>query len=406
MVYEAFSALSDKSYDVIVCDYQMPEMDGIQVLRTLRENGDRVPFILFTGKGREEVAMEALNLGADRYIQKGGDPRAQFLELRHAVQQLFQQVRAEAELEQSNRELEVLFRATGELMGATDLERIGSIIHGAVSKVMRADVVILSSYDPQYKTISTEAVFMDGRSMDRSTFRPLPLEGDGRGTQSRVIRSGKAMIVPDYRSLVEGEGRFGEDAGIGPSAAEDEKVGFPRSAVLLPLKQEGGVVGVLQVMSYRPGDYAERHLRFLEPLAGNAAAAISMARLHREANLELDRRGQAEHQRLLMEAMMEACDNGIMIWHAAPGQEEFHPVIWNPSAARYLFGDEGEGFSTLKDCSTLLSQDLDALAREACRTGRKLVVLAVREGVPDASAMEIAVTPLDSENVGLLILSK
>ena len=40
-----------------------------------------IPFIIFTGKGREEVVIEAINSGADSYLQKGGDPRMQFGEL-------------------------------------------------------------------------------------------------------------------------------------------------------------------------------------------------------------------------------------------------------------------------------------------------------------------------------------
>jgi CheY-like chemotaxis protein len=64
---EALALMKAKRYDAIVSDYQMPEMDGIEFLRAIRRAGDRTPFILFTGKGREEVAMEALNNGANFY---------------------------------------------------------------------------------------------------------------------------------------------------------------------------------------------------------------------------------------------------------------------------------------------------------------------------------------------------
>ena len=77
-------------YDVIVSDYQMPEMSGIDLLKALKNKGNDVPFILFTGKGREEVAMEAINNGADFYIQKGGNPSVQFQELKNAIFKLAQ----------------------------------------------------------------------------------------------------------------------------------------------------------------------------------------------------------------------------------------------------------------------------------------------------------------------------
>jgi PAS domain S-box-containing protein len=78
---EALNHLKKNRYDVIISDYQMPGMDGITFLKKFRESQDNVPFILFTGKGREEVVIEALNSGADSYVQKGGNPTAQFAEL-------------------------------------------------------------------------------------------------------------------------------------------------------------------------------------------------------------------------------------------------------------------------------------------------------------------------------------
>lgn len=408
IVWEAFSALTERSYDVIVCDYQMPEMDGLEVLKTLRENGSHVPFILFTGKGREEVAMEALNLGADRYIQKGGDAKAQFVELKHAVIQLHQRVRAENELEKSNRELEVLYQATGELVGAFDLEAISATIFNAVSAVMDVDTVIVSSFDKRTSTIYTESVIKGGRSADISHFPPAPLEREGHGTQSHVIRSGKPLLIPDMRALINSTKAHctfdakGNVRDFAPEEGPDEA----RSAVMMPLKHEGVVIGVLSIMSNKEDAFKEKDLRFLEPLAGNAAAAISLSRMHQEARLELDRRGQAEHQRLLMEAMMETCENGIMIWHLGDGARDIHPVIWNPAAAKLLFGSEGEGFSNLKDCSTLLSQDLDMLAREAKQLGKQIKVLVVREGTQEHQLMEVSITPLDSEHVGLMMVPR
>ncbi len=86
----ALDTLTRTSYDCIISDYQMPIMDGIVFLKTVRSKGNIAPFIIFTGKGREEVVIEALNSGADFYLQKGGDPKAQFAELAHKIRQAIQ----------------------------------------------------------------------------------------------------------------------------------------------------------------------------------------------------------------------------------------------------------------------------------------------------------------------------
>ena len=70
----ALEQLPKKNYDAIVSDFQMPGIDGIEFLKRVRAADQDIPFLLFTGKGREEVVIEAINNGVDFYIQKGGDP--------------------------------------------------------------------------------------------------------------------------------------------------------------------------------------------------------------------------------------------------------------------------------------------------------------------------------------------
>lgn len=82
---EALARMDGSRYDVIVSDYKMPGMDGVQLLKALKARGDGTPFIIFTGRGREEVAMEALNNGASFYLQKGGASTAQFVELSNMI---------------------------------------------------------------------------------------------------------------------------------------------------------------------------------------------------------------------------------------------------------------------------------------------------------------------------------
>ena len=114
---QGIEQIGKKTYDAIVSDYQMPEMDGIEFLKKIRATST-IPFILFTGKGREEVVIEAINSGADFYLQKGGDPKSQFAELKHKIAQAVNRKRTEDELRKS----ETRYRQLVDLLPQTVFE--------------------------------------------------------------------------------------------------------------------------------------------------------------------------------------------------------------------------------------------------------------------------------------------
>lgn len=69
---EALSRLSERGFDCIVSDYDMPERNGLEFLADVLAERPELPFILYTGKGNEEIAAEAINAGVTGYLQKGG----------------------------------------------------------------------------------------------------------------------------------------------------------------------------------------------------------------------------------------------------------------------------------------------------------------------------------------------
>ena len=102
---EALEKMRFKDYAGIISDYQMPGMNGIEFLRHIRARHKNLPFILFTGRGREEIAIEALNSGADFYLQKGGEPNSQFVELEYKLKNAIERKRMQDELKESQQRM-------------------------------------------------------------------------------------------------------------------------------------------------------------------------------------------------------------------------------------------------------------------------------------------------------------
>lgn len=68
---EALAALRGARYDCILLDYQLPGVDGLEVLRQLRATGDRTPVIMLTGQSDAQVAAALMKAGATDYLSKG-----------------------------------------------------------------------------------------------------------------------------------------------------------------------------------------------------------------------------------------------------------------------------------------------------------------------------------------------
>ncbi len=169
---EALVRLAAGPVDVVVADYQMPEMNGIELLSLIRRDST-LPFVLFTGRGREEVVIEALNSGVDFYLQKGGDPRVQFAELAHKCRQAVARQSAETALRESEEQYRVLFESGS--------DAVLVIRDGVIAQVNRRALALFGR--------SVEE--MTGRSPGE--FAP-PRQPDGTGSLEAAARHIQAAL--------------------------------------------------------------------------------------------------------------------------------------------------------------------------------------------------------------------
>lgn len=90
--YEALALLEENKFDVIVSDFSMPIMNGLEFFKKIRAEKNKTPFILLTGMSgadNQNIIIEAINVGVDGYIQKGGNISNRFEELIEQIKKSF-----------------------------------------------------------------------------------------------------------------------------------------------------------------------------------------------------------------------------------------------------------------------------------------------------------------------------
>lgn len=99
----AISEVKDKQFDCAFIDYRLPDMDGLGLVQQLRGSNVRMPLIILTGQGDEQIAVELMKAGASDYIAKGRlSPEALAQVLRGAVR--LYQAQQQAELAEQQKE--------------------------------------------------------------------------------------------------------------------------------------------------------------------------------------------------------------------------------------------------------------------------------------------------------------
>jgi PAS domain S-box-containing protein len=216
-VDEGLSKLSVGCYDVVVSDYEMPQKDGLQFLKELREQQNDTPFILFTGRGREEVAIKALNLGADGYYNKQGNPETVYGELAHGIIQLVSQNRLREKLFAEEERFRQLFSNTP--MAAAIYEVINGgedfvfkDINSAaerIEKIEKASVLgeRVTNVFPGVKNFGIFEVFKRVSKTGKAEYFPDAIYQDSRDTgswrENWVIKLPNDNIAAIYNDITE-----------------------------------------------------------------------------------------------------------------------------------------------------------------------------------------------------------
>lgn len=256
-------------YDVIAVDQNMPERDGLSVLRTLALQKNFPPTIMVTGSGNEKVAVEALKLGASDYIVK--DVAGGFLKLLPTVIEqvlakekiLHEKEEALGALERRNQDLALLNEAGQTFTAMLDLKALARTLLQMATQLVGAKGSSIWLWDEKDKGwLVCEIVFNEGEHYSPLNLRLRP----GEGVAGWVAKYGKSTIV---ESVLD-DPRFTDFV--------DEQTGFHTTClVAVPLLGRNGLIGVLEIVNKVGGIFNKSHLTLVESLASPAAIAIDNA---------------------------------------------------------------------------------------------------------------------------------
>ena len=262
---EALELLEKTSYNAVLSDYDMPVMNGIQFLKEVRVKYPNLPFVIFTGRGREDVVIEALNNGVDFYLQKGGDIKSQFAELSHKL-------RRAVEHRQSQKQIRHLAR-----------------LYSILSKTNQAIVYIRNRND-----LLTEAcriaVIEGGFPMawvglyqpGTNHFEPVAYSSKAGNTSYPPAEPGIDLPLDAMpTSFVLNESRYyiSADNRSDPLIAPWREIFLPRgfgSSAAFPIRIGEQVIGAMTFHAAEPGFFSEEEVQLLVELTEDLSFALEM----------------------------------------------------------------------------------------------------------------------------------
>lgn len=265
----ALEILENEAVDCVLSDYRMPEMDGLEFLSRVRENWPELPFILYTGKGSEAVAGEAISTDVTAYVRKGGQPDSTHLS---------EQILTAVDRQRVERR-------------AREYERTATLVRDVQADLVRART--LSEID--------EAVCESFVDADPYVFAWI---GDVDETKQRVTPRASAGHEDGYLEAVEittddsetSQGPTGravethtiqvmqklqEEPAYEPWRTDAHERGY-RSSAAIPLVYDDSLYGVLNVYADRPDAFDTDEQALLEELGETIAHACHRAWVQRE----------------------------------------------------------------------------------------------------------------------------
>ena len=267
---EAIESIRNERVDLVITDIKMPQMDGLEILRLVKEIDDDIPVILMTGYASLDTAVDAIARGAYDYLMKP----VEFTYLELAVKRALEKRKAELarlrlleELKLSNLilqrrigELNALYEAGKSIGSSANLAELLRQLVTLASTVTEAKTgsIMLLDERKEYLTIKA-AIGLDEKIIQNTR---LPI---GASIAGYVAKTGEAIVVDN----VENDDRF-------------KRINRERyqttSLLCTPLRIKNNILGVINMSNKEDNQqFTSDDLRLLTTFASQAAVAVDDA---------------------------------------------------------------------------------------------------------------------------------
>ncbi|NLV12716.1 PAS domain-containing response regulator [Haloarcula argentinensis] len=132
---EGLHLLDEFAPDCIISDFEMPGRDGLEFLEAVRAEHSKLPFILFTGRGSEEIASDAISAGATDYLQKQSGTE-QYELLANRINNAVTRYHSEKQLRETKEEYAAVFENARNGLLLVDVEQDGFRFRRCNSRVL------------------------------------------------------------------------------------------------------------------------------------------------------------------------------------------------------------------------------------------------------------------------------
>lgn len=267
----AIESIRNERVDLVVTDIKMPHMDGLQILKAVKEIDDGIPVILMTGYGSMDTALEAIAQGAYNYLLKP----VEFAQLELAVKRALEKRRGDLaqrslmeQLKLSNfilesriSELNALYEAGKSIGSTANLNELLKQLVALASAVTNAEIGSIMLMDDRGEYLTIEAATGLDDQIVRSTRLPV-----GASIAGYVAKTGEPLIIEN----IEQDERF---------ARMNRERYTSGSLLSVPLIIKNTVLGVINMANRHTGEgFDKNDLRLLTTFASQAAVAVDDAR--------------------------------------------------------------------------------------------------------------------------------